>query len=84
MEEPRSPEGKELKKTEGLARESQRQMVRGGAWSVNAAVSQKARELPGKLRDWIRRGGTSLSPAVQAKTYGFNSGKAAFLWEGER
>lgn len=84
MEESGSPEGEELKKTEGLARESQRQMVRAGAWSDDVTVSQKARAFAGKLGDWIKRGGTSLSPAVQAKTYGFNSGKAAFLLEGER
>lgn len=59
-------------------------MVRGGAWSDDTTVSQKARAFPGKLGDWIKRGGTSLSLAVQAKTYGFNSGKTAFLLEGER
>ena len=55
MEESRwSPKGKELKKTEELAREKQRQMGRGGVWSVDETVSRRQPGL-GKKKTGIFR-----------------------------
>lgn len=61
----RSPEGKEL------ARETRRQMARGGVQRTDETLWQKAREFPEKLEEWTRRGGLSMSP-VQRRTCGFS------------
>lgn len=55
MEESRrSPKGKELKKTEELVREKQRQMGRGGVWSVDETVSRRQEGFQGGLRSGLR------------------------------
>ena len=50
----RSPKGKELKKTGGPVREKQRQMGRGGVWSVDEAVSRRQEGFQGSLRSGLR------------------------------